>query len=191
MLSTALNFLFNTIFNLLTLLFLLRFFLQLFKAPFNNPLSYMVVSLTDFAVKPARRIIPSWGKIDLSTLFLALVTQLLLQFCLLWLRDLPIDLMGNAIWTSLIGTSLLGVFRTILDVFFYAILLQVILSWVNPHSPISSVLNSLTKPILAPIQRFLPMAGGMDFSPVVALILIQMLNVSVIRTLEQQLLNLY
>ena len=191
MLSTALNFLLNTIFNLLTLLFLLRFFLQLFKAPFNNPLTYMVVSLTDFAVKPARRIIPSWGKVDLSTLVLALVTQFLLQLCLLWLRDLPVSLVGNAIWTSLIGMSLLGIFRTMLDVFFYAILLQVILSWVNPHSPISSVLDSLTKPILAPIQRLLPTAGGMDFSPVVALILIQMVNISVVKTLELQLLNLY
>ncbi len=191
MLSTALNFLLNTIFNLLTLLFLLRFFLQLFKAPFNNPLTYMVVSLTDFAVKPARRIIPSWGKVDLSTLVLALVTQFLLQLCLLWLRDLPVSLVGNTIWTSLIGMSVLGIFRTMLDVFFYAILLQVILSWVNPHSPISSVLDSLTKPILAPIQRLLPTAGGMDFSPVVALILIQMVNISVVKTLELQLLNLY
>ncbi len=191
MLSTALNFLLNTIFNLLTLLFLLRFFLQLFKAPFNNPLSYMVVSLTDFAVKPARRIIPSWGRIDLSTLVLALLTQFLLQLSLLWLRDVPLSLVGNGIWPSLIGMSFLGLFRTTLDVFFYAILLQVILSWVNPQSPISSVLNNLTKPILAPIQRFLPAAGGMDFSPVVALILIQMLNISVVKTLEQQLLSLY
>lgn len=191
MITTALHFLLNTIFNLLTLLFLLRFFLQLFKAPFNNPLAYMVVSLTDFAVKPARRIIPSWGKIDLSTLFLALLTQLILQFCLLWLRDLPISLVGNAIWTSLIGMGFLGVFRTALDVFFYAILLQVILSWVNPQSPVTNVLNCLTKPILAPIQRILPNAGGMDFSPVVALILIQMLNISVVRTLEQRLLSLY
>jgi YggT family protein len=191
MFSTALHFLLNTIFNLLTLLFLLRFFLQLFKTPFNNPLSFMTVSLTDFAVKPARRIIPSWGKIDLSTLVLALLTQLLLQFCLLWLRDLPIGLVGNAVWVSLIGMSFLGVFRTALDVFFYAILLQVILSWVNPQSPISGVLNSLTKPVLAPIQRILPAASGIDFSPLVALILIQMLNVSVIKTLEQQLQNLY
>ncbi len=191
MLSTALHFLLTTIFNLLTLLFLLRFFLQFFKVPFNNPLSYMVVSLTDFAVKPTRKLIPSWGKIDLSTLGLALITQLLLQFCLLLLRDLPISLVGNAIWASLIGMSLLGVFRTILDLFFYAILLQVILSWVNPHSPISSTLNNLTKPILAPIQRILPATAGMDFSPIVALIFIQMLNVSFVRTLEQQLLNLY
>lgn len=191
MFSSALTFLLTTVFNLLTLLFLLRFFLQLFKAPFNNPLTYMVVSLTDFAVKPARRIIPSWGKIDLSTLVLALVTQFLLHFSLLWLRDLPLSLVGNAVWISLAGTALLGVFRTALDVFFYAILLQVILSWVNPQSPISSVLNSLTKPILAPIQRIIPVANGMDFSPIVALILIQMINVSVVRTLEQQLLSLY
>lgn len=191
MISTALHFLLNTIFNLLTLLFLLRFFLQLFKAPFNNPLTYMVVSLTDFAVKPARRIIPSWGKIDLSTLFLALLSQFLLQFCLLWLRDLPISLVGNAVWVSLIGMSFLGLFRAALDVFFYAILLQVILSWVNPQSPISGVLNSLTKPVLAPIQRILPTTSGIDFSPLVALILIQMLNVSVIKSLEQQLSNLY
>lgn len=191
MFSTALNFLLTTVFNLLTLLFLLRFFLQLFKAPFNNPLTYMVVSLTDFAVKPARRIIPSLGKIDLSTLVLALITQFLLQFSLLWLRDLPLSIVGNAVWVSLIGSAFLGIFRTALDVFFYAILLQVILSWVNPQSPISGVLNSLTKPILAPIQRILPVASGMDFSPIVALILIQMLNISVVRTLEQQLLSLY
>jgi YggT family protein len=191
MFSTALHFLLSTIFNLLTLLFLLRFFLQLFKAPFNNPLAYMVVSLTDFAVKPARKMIPSWGKIDLSTLVLAFITQLLLQFSLLWLRDLPLSLVGNAVWVSLIGGGLLGVFRTALDVFFYAILLQVILSWVNPQSPISSALNSLTKPILAPIQRILPATAGMDFSPIVALIFIQMLNVSIVRTFEQQLLSLY
>ena len=191
MFSTALQFLISTVFNLLTLLFLLRFFLQQFKAPFNNPLTYMVVSLTDFAVKPARRLIPSLGKIDLSTLVLAFVAQLLMQFCLLWLRDLPITLVGNAILISIIGSSLLGVFRTMLDVFFYAILLQVILSWVNPQSPISSALNSLTKPILAPIQRILPATAGMDFSPIVAIILIQMLNVSVVRTFEQQLLSLY
>jgi YggT family protein len=191
MFTTALNFLLTTVLNLLTLLFLLRFFMQLFRVSFNNPLAYMVVSLTDFAVKPARRIIPSWGKIDLSTLFLALITQLLLQLSLLWLRDFPLSVAGESAWLGLIGMSFLGVVRIALDVFFYAILLQVILSWVNPQSPISGVLNSLTSPILAPIQRFLPMASGIDFSPIVALIFLQMINVSVIRTLEAQFLSLF
>ena len=191
MFSSALNFLLTTVLNLLTLLFLLRFFMQLFKVPFNNPLAYMVVSLTNFVVKPVRRVIPSWGKLDLSTLFLALITQFLLQFSLLWLRDFPLSLAGQSAWLGLIGMSFVGVFKTSLDVFFYAILLQVILSWVNPHTPIASALNSLTKPILAPIQRFLPMASGIDFSPIVALIFLQMINVSVVKALEMQLLSLF
>ena len=191
MFSSALNFLLTTALNLLTLLFLLRFFMQLFRVPFNNPLAYMVVSLTDFVVKPVRRVIPSWGKLDLSTLFLALITQFLLQYSLLWLRGFPFSLAGQSAWLGLIGMSFLGVFKTVLDVFFYAILLQVILSWVNPHTPIASALNNLTKPILTPIQRFLPMASGIDFSPIVALIFLQMINVSVVKTLEMQLLSLF
>jgi YggT family protein len=191
MFSAALDFLLNTILNLFTMLFLLRFFMQLFRAPFNNPLAYMVVSLTDFAVKPVRRIIPSLGKFDLSTLFLATLTQLILQFSLLMVHAFPLSLAGQTAWLGLIGLSFLGVFRTVLDLFFYALMLQVILSWVNPHSPISGVLNSLTKPILEPIQRILPMASGIDFSPIVALIFLQMLNISVVRTLEAQLLTLF
>lgn len=189
MFSTALDFLLNTVLNLLTMLFLLRFLMQLFRVPFNNPLAYMVISLTDFAVKSVRRLIPSWGKVDLSTLMLALLTQLLLQFSLVWLRGFPLSVADQSAWIALIGMGFLGVLRTGLDVFFYAILLQVILSWVNPHNPIANVLNSLTKPILEPIQRILPMASGIDFSPIVALILLQMINVSVVKTLEVQLLS--
>jgi YggT family protein len=191
MLTTALNFLITTVLNLLTMLFLLRFVLQLVRASFNNPLSQMVVTLTNFAVKPIRKILPSWGKFDLSTLFLAMLTQFLLQMCLVWLRDFPLSVAGQSVWAGIVGMSFLGVFRTFLDIFFYALLLQVILSWVNPNSPVSGVLNSLTKPILGPIQRVLPMASGIDFSPIVALIFLQMINVSVVKTLEFQLLTLF
>jgi YggT family protein len=111
--------------------------------------------------------------------------------CLVWLRDFPLSVAGQSVWAGITGMSFLGVFRTFLDIFFYALLLQVILSWVNPHSPVSGVLNSLTKPILGPIQRVLPMASGIDFSPIVALIFLQMINVSVVKTLEFQLLTLF
>lgn len=151
----------------------------------------MVMTLTDFAVKPARRVIPSWKKIDLSTLILAIFTQFLLQLALLWLRDFPLSVAGSSIWPSLFGMGLLGVIRASLDLFFYAILLQVILSWVNPHTPIAPVLNSLTRPILEPIQRIIPVTNGIDFSPVVALILLQMLNVSVIAALEKFMLSIF
>ena len=191
MLSTALEFLLTTILNLLTLVFLLRFFMQLLKAPFNNPLGLMVMTLSDFAVKPVRRVIPSFKKIDLSTLLLALITQLLLQFSLLMLRDFPLFVAGEGAWLGLIGLSFLGLLRTALDVFFYAILLQVILSWVNPHSPFSGVLDTLTRPILSPIRRIIPSTNGLDFSPLVALILLQMVNISVFKSLEMQLIGLF
>lgn len=184
MFTSALSFLVHTIINTLCMMFLLRFFMQLFKCSFYNPLGQMVIALTDFAVKPARRLIPSWKKIDLSTLFLAILTQFLLQLLLLWLRDFPLAVAGASVWPSIIGMSLLGLIRAVLDLFFYAILLQVILSWVNPHTPIAPVLNSLTRPILAPIQRIIPIANGIDFSPVVALIVLQMLNISVISAFE-------
>ena len=191
MIFSALNFLLTTLASLLTLLFLLRFFMQLIKASFRNPLGQMVISLTDFAVKPVRKLIPSLGKIDCSTLLLAFLTQLILQICLLKLRGLPFSIEGHSAWPSLLGLSLIGVLRTSLDLFFYALLLQVILSWVNPHTPIAEVLDSLTRPILAPIQRILPTAGGIDFSPIAALILIQMINISVVKTLESQLLTIF
>lgn len=191
MLNSALNFLLTTLLNLLTLVFLLRFFMQFFKAPFNNPLGQMVITLSDFAVKPARKLIPSFGKIDLSTLFLALLCQVLLQFCLIWLRGFPLSLAGQSAWAGIAGLSVLGVLKTSLDVFFYLLLLQVILSWINPFSPIAGVLDSLTRPILTPIRRVIPSAGGIDFSPMVAIILIQMLNISVIKGLEQQLIALF
>ena len=191
MLSTALEFLLTTILNLLTLVFLLRFFMQLLRAPFNNPLGLMVMTLSDFAIKPVRRIIPSFKKIDLSTLLLALITQLLLQFSLLMLRDFPLFVAGEGAWLGLIGLSFLGLLRTALDVFFYAILLQVILSWVNPHSPFSGVLDTLTRPILSPIRRIIPSTNGLDFSPLVALILLQMVNISVFKSLEMQLIGLF
>lgn len=191
MFFTALHFLVSTILNILTMMFLLRFLMQLLRTSFNNPLGQIVMALTDFAVKPARRFIPSWKKNDLSTLFLALLTQLLLQLILFWFRNNSFPITGNSALASIFGLSILGVIRTTLDIFFYAILLQVILSWVNPHTPIAPVLNTLTRPILAPIQKIVPSISGIDFSSFIALILLQMLNISVIFTLEKSMLSIF
>lgn len=173
----AINFLIQTIFSILTLMFMLRFVMQAIRVSFNNPIGQMVIALTDFAVKPVRRFVPSFKKLDLSTLLLAFLVQLLLQFILVWLQGI------STIWPVIIGRGVLGVIRTVFDIFFYAIILQVILSWVNPNTPIAPVLNSITRPILAPIQKIIPSVSGIDFSPLVAIILLQMLNISFISVL--------
>jgi YggT family protein len=189
MFTDAFDFLIRTVLDLLTMLFLLRFFMQYFKAPFGNPVGAMVMALTDFAVKPTRKLVPSFKKIDLSTLILAILTQLLMQSALLWLKDFPIGLAGQGAWFALVGLSLLGTIKLTLDLFFYVLLLQAILSWVNPYSPISGVLNTLTKPVLDPIRRVVPMPAGIDFSPIIVMILIQMIEKSFIRAFEMQLIT--
>lgn len=165
--------------------------MQLLKVSFYNPITQMVLTLTNFAVRPARRFIPSWKKIDLSTLVLAFITQLILQVALLWIKGFPFEVANVPIWPSLIGLSLLGLVRTAMDIFFYAILIQVVLSWVNPHSPISPILAELTKPVLRPIQKLVSPINGIDFSPMIALILLQMVNISVVRTLESSILAIF
>jgi YggT family protein len=187
MISSALQFLLVTLFGLLTMLFLLRFFMQLFRVSFSNPLGLMVMTLTDFAVKPARKMIPSIKKWDVSTLFLAFSMQFLLYFSLYALSGFALN--NNQLaphfapWVNLFSMSLLGLVKAVIDLFFYVILLQAILSWVNPQTPVAGVLDGLSRPILTPIRKLLPVVNGLDFSSFVALILLQMINVAVIGNL--------
>lgn len=187
MLQTAFSFLIHTIFDILTFVLLLRFFMQLLKAPYQNPLAQMTIALSDFIVKPARRWIPSYKKVDLSTLVLAFLVQLILQVILLSLRGFPFAVAGSVIWVNLLLLALLALVRMSLDLFFYAILIQAILSWVNPNTPISGVLNALTHPILAPLRRWIPPVNGIDFSALVAMILLQMVNIAFIGYAQQSL----
>ena len=90
MFNDALQFLLKSIVDLFVLAALVRFFLQFFRAPFRNPLSEFVVALTDFAVKPLRRIIPGWHGLDLASLFLALGLEILLVLILLALKGVPV-----------------------------------------------------------------------------------------------------
>lgn len=174
--TNALHFLISAIFHFLTMMFLLRFLMQVIKTSFNNPVGQMVIALTDFAVKPIRQFVPSWKKLDLSTLLLAFIVQCLLQVALLLL--LPTQVFANpSIWSIILVNAFLGLTRAIVDIFFYAIILQVILSWVNPNTPIAPFLNSFTRPVLRPIQKIIPVFNGIDLSPLIAILLLQMLNI--------------
>lgn len=191
MLSNALGFLLQTILGLFTLAVLLRFYLQLTNAPFQNPASQAVVALTNFAVKPLRRIIPGWRGLDLSTLLLAFVGQLLLQVGTLWLHDFPLMVAGHIIWVVVLGLAVVGVLKLSIYIFLYAVLLQAILSWVNPHTPITPVLNALTEPLMRPLRKYMPATSGIDLTPLVVFIIAEMLLIVVIAPLEQQFLRMF
>jgi YggT family protein len=191
MITDALEFLLYTLLGLFTLAVLLRFYLQLTGAPFKNPLSQAIVTLTNFAVRPLRRIIPSWGALDLSTLFLAFLSQWLLQLGMLWLRDFPLLVAGTSIWVALFGLALVGLLKLSIYIFLYAVLLQAILSWVSTYTPITGVLDALTSPVLKPIRKRMPTSSGIDLSPLVVFIIAELLLILVVTPLEQQFLRLF
>nr|WP_019915224.1 MULTISPECIES: YggT family protein [unclassified Methylophilus] len=170
MLQNMTTFLLNAAFGMLTFLLVLRFLMQWTRTSFQNPLGQMTMALTDFMVKPARKLIRPIKQWDLSTLLLALLMQIILFALLALLTGAPAS---PLFW---VWQAVFGVLGQMVDVFFYAILLMAILSWVNPYSPIYGVLNQLSAPILEPLRRILPPIQGFDFSALVALILLQMIS---------------
>jgi YggT family protein len=191
MLTNALIFLLNTLLGLMSLAFLLRFYLQATNAPFRNPLSQAVVTITNFAVIPVRRVVPSMFKLDASTLLLAFVTQFILQFVLRYLSGFPFALAGNSIWLGLAGLSALHVANLSVDLFLYAVVAQALLSWVNPNTPIAPALDALTRPVLNPIRRLIPLSSGLDLSALIAVIAAQLLQIVVFSPLETAITKLF
>jgi YggT family protein len=191
MIINALQFLLHTLLGLFTIVLLLRFYLQLTNAPFSNPVSQMVVAITSFAVRPLRRIMPSWGRIDLSTLLLAYISQLILHLGVQLTRDFPLLVAGHPVWLAISGLALIGVIKFSLYIFLYAVILQAILSWFNQHTMITSALSALTRPVLWPVQRFVPRLNGIDLSPLVVFILAELILILIVTPMELQLLSLF
>jgi len=189
MLNNAALFLLETLLGLLSFAFLLRFYFQLTRASFQNQFAQLIVTLTNFAVKPVRRFMPSMAKIDLSTLLLAYFTQLLLAISSLWLKGFPLFVAGNKVWLVLLGIAFIGIISISISIFLYAVLIHAILSWVNPHTPIAPLLHSLTHPVLRVLRRYIPPAGNFDLSPLVFIILAQLLLTTILIPLQNGLLS--
>jgi YggT family protein len=179
--TNPIEFLINTVFSLYILMIMLRFLLATVRADFYNPVSQFLVKVTNPVLLPLRRAIPSLGKIDTSAL-LAMILLQLISFVLIGL------LRGGSIALgSLLVLSIAELIGLLLNVFLFAILIQVILSWINPgtHNPAISLVYSLTEPVLRPCRRLLPPVSGIDFSPIIALIGIQLAKMLVLPPLYQ------
>jgi len=188
MLNNALLFLIQTLLSLLTLAFLLRFYFQLTKVSFQHEAAKMIVTLTNFAVKPLRRFVPSFKKLDISTLLLAYITQLVLTVLSLLLKGFPLWIAGNSIWFAILAVALIGVVSMSITIFMYSVLIQAILSWINPYSPVAPILNNLTYPILSFLRKYIPTAGNIDFSPLIFIIVAQLVLTTILMPLENSLL---
>lgn len=170
----------QTLGSLYLLIVLLRFILQLVRADFYNPISQFIVRATQPLLQPLRRVIPGFAGIDLASLVLALVVQLVVMAII-------IKLMGYALPAvlQLLAWSLVGITALFLKIFFFALIISVILSWVAPqsHNPAVILVFQLCEPVLAPIRRFLPALGGLDLSPIFAFIALNLLDMLLITNL--------
>jgi YggT family protein len=166
-------FLIQTLFGLYILVVMLRLILQWARADFYNPVSQFIVKITNPPLKPLRRIIPGWGGIDLASVLLLIALQMLELF----LVNLAV---GRGVGVSgLIVQSIAELLGLAINVFIGAILIQVILSWVAPgsYNPIIGLVHRIAEPLLAPARRILPPMSGIDFSPLVVLIVLQLLKI--------------
>jgi len=167
-------FLIDTLFYLYTLLLMLRLLLQWVRADFYNPLSQFVVKATSPVVIPLRRIIPSVGGIDLATLLLVLTITFIKLMLISWITDIPF----SAPWLLL--ATAMETIVLLLDIFLFSIIILAIMSWVNPdpYHPAAALLRSLSRPIMKPLQQLIPPMGGIDISPMIAIILIMFIKQS-------------
>ena len=190
MLANALIFVAQVAFGLLTLALLLRFYLQWVRAPYRNPLADFVNALTDFMVRPARRVVPGLWGLDLPTLLLAWLVQLLELLVVLQVRGY---LFGAEVGLAAIGIAALAataVLKMLIYIVLAATLLQALLSWINPGSPVAPLLDAMTRPFLRLFRRRIPPVGNVDLSPLLLLVVCQLLLMLPVAWFESEALRL-
>jgi len=171
--SNALTYLIGTLIDLYVAAVLLRLLLQWVKADFYNPLCQFLVKVTNPALAPLRRIIPSIGRLDTASV----VLMLALEIVAIWV----ISSIGSTAMNILqiVAFSAIKLMMTLLMTYFFLIIASVILSWIGQrtHHPVVPLVYQLTEPVLRPFRKLIPPIAGLDLSPLFALIAIRFLIV--------------
>ncbi len=164
---------------------LLRALMQWVRLHPRNPLSPFVFSVTDWAVRPLRRVVPGFGGIDWASLLAAFLVAVTLNVLLLLISWLTMGEMassmslGRVVVAFGLTAALVWLLKSAVYLLMGIVLLQVVLSWVNPHAPIAAVLDELSRPFLDPLRRFVPTVGQVDLTPLVFFLILQILMIVV------------
>ncbi len=169
--QNATSFLIDALFGFALYIVLIRFWMQWVRADFRNELGQFIIKVTNPIIIPMRKIIPSIGLIDTTTVVLAVLVAFAQITCLVFIAGG----LGSVSTLKLLSYAVAKVLDASIYVFLGAILIGIIASWINPHSyhPILSVARSLSEPILAPARRLIPPMGGLDFSPIVVILFLR------------------
>jgi len=187
MFEKALIFLANTVFGLFTIALLLRFYMQWARAAYRNPLSEFLGALTDFMVHPARRVIPGLWGLDLATLVLAWLIQVLELFVILQIKDYSLASAAGSAYAGLALLAMVTIVKLGLYIVIAVVVFQAVLSWINPYTPLAPLLNNMTRPFLRIFQKLIPPIGNVDLSPLVVIVICQLLLMLPVAYLEMTL----
>ena len=162
-------FLVDVVASFFVFVLLARFHFQWLRVPFRNPIGEFVLATTSFLVLPARRVIPGLAGLDLASLVLAWTIQSLS----VWLQS---QIIGNepALFNVLM-VALVDLLRYSIYILVFAVIVQAVLSWINPYTPVAPAFDTITRPFLRPLRRFIPPLGGVDLTPLVLLVILQVL----------------
>ncbi|WP_028225992.1 YggT family protein [Paraburkholderia ferrariae] len=171
------RFLLSTVFTLFGAALLLRAWMQYVRVPAYNPVSHAVQQVTNWLVLPLRRVIPGMRGIDWASVIAALVAALVYVLLMVWLAG--VDPLG--LLPTLLIVALLTLIKWALNLIIWLTILMALLSWLNPGSPAMPVLYQLTAPFLNPLRRIVPQFGGLDLSPILLFVIVQVLLMVVTR----------
>ena len=189
MITGAFAFLIQTLGNLFSIAVLLRFMMQLFRVPFRNPFAQFIVAITDFAVKPLRRVVPGVFGLDWACLVLAWLVELVVVMSGYWLDGFPFALAGGKVWPVMLGLAAVKLLSLTVYMIIGLTLVRAVLSWVNSDTPLMPVVYELTEPFLRPLRRIVPMVSNVDLTPLVLFILCQLVLMVPVLALERALLG--
>jgi len=172
MLYQIASFLLDVVGGLLTGACLLRLYMQWQRVPFSNPVGGLVFALTDWLIMQLRRVIPPAGRWDVSSMVAAMLVQLV-QYALLTLL-----LGAGSAWAWLPWLALFGLLRVAVSGLIGLLIVYAVLSWVQGgRSPLADVIARLCEPVLRLFRRVIPLVGGFDLSPLVALVVLQVVMI--------------
>ena len=191
MLNNALAYLIDVFFGLFTYTLLMRLAMQWMRAPFRNPLGQAVMALTDWIVKPLRRILPGFRGVDWATVIAAFVFQFAWLLALQLTFGPGFALFGVGLAFLLLAT-IIALVKALLWLVIVVVFAQAILSWVAPDGPLAGVLNALTFPVLRPVRRVVPPIGGtLDLSPLIVIVVAQLILITIVPWLESSATRLF
>lgn len=166
-------FLIDTVVAFIVFLLLARFHFQWLRVPFRNPVGEFVLAATSWIVLPVRRVIPGVAGLDLATLLLAWTLQALglwIQISISGAQPGPL---------AIVMVALVDLLRYSLFILVFAVIVQAVMSWINPYAPLAPVFEAMTRPFLRPLRRFVPPVANVDLTPLILLVILQVLLIPV------------